>query len=79
MAQIYLSTEKKIMDLENRLMVAMGEGEGMGCIGSLGLIDAYYCLWHGLAMRSCYIALGTMSGHLLWSMIKWEKNVHMYV
>ena len=33
-----LSTEKKIMELENRLMVA--EGEGVGWIGNLGLIDA---------------------------------------
>ena len=35
-----LSTEKKIMDLQSRLVVAQGEGEGMGWIGSLGLIDA---------------------------------------
>jgi len=25
-----LSTEKKIMDMENRLVVAKGEGEGVG-------------------------------------------------
>ena len=57
-----LSTEKKIMDLENRLVVA--KGEGVGWIASLELIDADYCLWNGLAMRSCCVALGTMSGHL---------------
>ena len=34
-----LSTEKKIMDLENRL-VAKGEGKGVGWIGNLRLIDA---------------------------------------
>ena len=28
MAQMNLSTEKKLMDLENRLVVASGEGEG---------------------------------------------------
>ena len=28
-----LSTEKKIMDTENRPMVAKREGEGVGCIG----------------------------------------------
>ena len=39
-----LSTEKKIMDLENRLMVAKGKWEGVGWIGNLELIDAYYCL-----------------------------------
>ena len=50
-------------------MVAKGEGEGAGWIGSLGLIDADYCLRNGLAMRSCCVALGMMSSHLLWSMI----------
>ena len=63
-AQMNLSTEKKIMDLENRLVVAKGEGEGVEWIESLGLIDADYCLWNGLAMRSCCVALGTMSSHL---------------
>ena len=42
-----LSTEKKNMDLENRLVVAKGEGEGVGRTGNLGLIDANYCLWNG--------------------------------
>ena len=37
-----LSTEKKIMDLENRLVVAEGEGEGVGWTGSL---DANYSIW----------------------------------
>ena len=35
-------TEKKIMDLENRLVVPKGEGEGVGWMGSLGLIDRNY-------------------------------------
>ena len=47
MAQMNLSTEKKTKDLENRLVVGKGDEEGMGCIGSLGLIDANYCLWDG--------------------------------
>ena len=43
-----LSTEKKIMDMENRLVVAgRGEGEGVGWIGNLGLTDANYCLQNG--------------------------------
>ena len=33
-----LSTEKKIMDLENRLVVAKWDEERVGWIGSLGLI-----------------------------------------
>ena len=63
-AQMNLSTEKKIMGLQNRLVVAKGEVEGVGWIGSLGLIDTNYCLWNGLAMRSCCAALGNMSSHL---------------
>ena len=47
-----LSTEKKIMNLENRLVVAKGEGEGVGWAGNLGLIDANCCLCNGSAMRS---------------------------
>ena len=33
-----LSTEQKLMDLENRLVVAKREGEGVGWAGNLGLI-----------------------------------------
>ena len=47
MAQINLSTEKKLMYLENRLVVAKGEGEGVGWTGNLGLTDANNCLWNG--------------------------------
>ena len=35
-----LSTEKKLVDLEDRLVIAKGEGEGVGWTGSLGLADA---------------------------------------
>ena len=52
------------MDLENRLVVAKGEEEGVGWTGFLGLIDANYCIWNGLVMSSCCVALGTMSSHL---------------
>ena len=41
MAQMNLSTKQKLMDLENRLVVAKGEGEGVGWIGNLGSIDAF--------------------------------------
>ena len=47
MTQRNLFTEKKIMDLEHRFMVAKGEGEGVGWIGTLGLIDSDSCLWIG--------------------------------
>ena len=42
-----LSTEKKLMGMENTLGVAKQEGEGMGWTGNLGLKDASYCLWNG--------------------------------
>ena len=64
MAQMNLPTEKKIIDMENRLVVAKGDGEGVGWIGNLGLIDADYCLFNRLAMKSCFVALGTTSNHL---------------
>ena len=38
-AQVNLSTEKKIMDLENRFVAAQLEREVVGGIGSLGLSD----------------------------------------
>ena len=71
-----LSTEKKVMDLENRLVVAKGEGEGVGGIGSLGLMDANYCFWNGLIMRSCSVALGTMSRYLQRSTTMGEKVMY---
>ena len=47
MAQMNLSTEKKIMDMENRLVPAEGEGERVEWTENLGLIDANYYLWNG--------------------------------
>ena len=41
-----LSAERKIMDMENRLVVAKGEEEEEWN-GNWGLIDANYCLWNG--------------------------------
>ena len=31
-------------------------------------MDANYCFWNGLTMRSCCVALRTMSRYLQWSM-----------
>ena len=42
-----LSTEKKLMDLENRLVAAKEERKGVGWTGNLRLIEANYCLWNG--------------------------------
>ena len=47
MAQMNFSTEKKIMNLENRLVVAKGEGEGVGWTGNWRLMGANCCLWNG--------------------------------
>ena len=53
-----LSTEKKLMDLEKRLVVAKRERKSVGCTGSLGLTDANYYIWSRQEMRSCCIAQG---------------------
>ena len=63
------STEKKIM---GRLVVA----NGVGWIGSLGLTDANYCFWNGLTMRSCCVALKTMSRYLQHNMTMGEKIMY---
>ena len=48
MTQLNLSTEKKLTGLETRLVVAKGEEEeGVALTGSLGLIEANYCIWSG--------------------------------
>lgn len=59
-----LYTEKKIIDLEKRLVVAKWEGERAGWMRCFGLIDADYCLWNGLAVGFCFVALGSMPSHL---------------
>ena len=64
MAQMNLSTEKKLMQMENRLVVSNGEGEREGWTGSLRLIDANCGIWNGLEMIGCCIAQGTISNHL---------------
>ena len=40
MAQMNLSTKQKQTHIENRPVVAKGEGEGVGWTGSLGLVAA---------------------------------------
>ena len=47
-AQVNISTEEKIM--ENRLMAAWREREGVGGIRSFGLSDT---TWNGFTRRSC--------------------------
>ena len=42
------STEKKILDLENRLVAAGEQRKGVEAIGSMGLLDANYCSWMDL-------------------------------
>ena len=47
------------MEMENRLVFARGEREGVGWIGSLGLVDEKCYIWNGWAMGSCCVAQGT--------------------
>jgi len=44
-------------------------------MGTLGLIDADCCFWNGLAMRSCCVALETMSNHMIEHDNVRKKNV----
>ena len=39
-------------------------------------MDANYCFWNRLAMRSCCVALRTLSNHLGRSMIMGEKRMY---
>ena len=64
------------MGLENRLVVAWGEREGVGSIGSLRLTDANYWFWSGLAMRSCCVALRAMSRYLQCNTTMGEKIMY---
>ena len=48
MAHMNLSTEQnRITDMENRPAVVKGEGKGVGWTGSLGSVDANYCIQSG--------------------------------
>ena len=71
-----LSTEKRIMDLENRLAVAQVEGEG---VERLVLTEANYCSWNGFTMRSCCVAFGTMSRYLHRNMTMGRKTMYTCV
>ena len=79
MVQRKLSTEKKIMDLENRLVVAKGEGGGSGMDWELGVNR---CRLLPLEWISNEILLCS-TGNYVWSlMIEYDnvrkKNVYMY-
>ena len=62
MVQMNLSTEKKLRDLENRLVVAKGEEEEVGWTRSLGLIDANYCIW--ISDKILLYSTGNYTSHL---------------
>ena len=61
---IYSTNEPFCRKENHRLVAARRERERVGGIGSLGLTDANYCSWNGFTMRSCCIALRTMSRYL---------------
>ena len=58
-------------------LVCQGKVEGVGWIGSMGLLDENSCIWSGRAMRSCCIAQGTINLITYdgtWQRIMWEKE-----
>ena len=59
-----LSTERKLLDLENRLVVAKGRGEGVEWTWSLGFIDVNYCFWR---ISNEILLDGT--GNSIWSLV----------
>ena len=62
-----VSTEKKIMDLENRFVDAKGEGERVGKIGNLGLIKTLFLLMWWEADNMCvYFGSNKELRELLW-------------
>ena len=44
---ICLQNRNKLIDIENRLVVAKAEGEGMEWTGGQGLVDTKYWNWGG--------------------------------
>jgi len=60
-------------------MAAKGKGKGVGWIGSLGLVDANYCIWSGQALGSRFIAQRTISSHLQWNMIQDNVRKRIYI
>ena len=72
---------KETHELGEQTCGCQGGGEGVGWTGSLGLIDANYCIWSGWAMRSCCIAQGTLSStdDGTWWRMMWEKKIYVYV
>ena len=53
------------------------EGEKVGWIGDLGLVDENSCIWSGQAIRSCFTAQRTIyliTCNGTWWRIMWEKE-----
>ena len=61
-----LSTEKKIVDMENRLGVVKGEGKGVGWLGSLGLLPLE---WISNEILLC------STGSYVWSLMMEHNNM----
>ena len=60
----YPQNRNRPTDMGSRLVVAKGEGEEMGWMGSLGLVDANYYISNGSVLKSYCTEQGTVSNHL---------------
>ena len=75
-----LSTEQKQTHRhDNRLVVAKGEGKGVGWTGNGGSVDANYDISNGYATRSCCTAQGTISSLLGEIMLEGNVRKRMYI
>ena len=83
MAQRNLSTEKKIMDLENRTLIAKWEGVGEGGSGMDGVLGVNRCKLWPLKWINNEILLCSTGNYVLSLMMGHDnvrkKNVYMYV
>ena len=67
------------MDLENRLVVAKGEGEGNRMDWESGVNRCKLLPWEWISNEILLYSTGDLSGHLWWSMMEDNVRKRMYI
>ena len=71
----YLQNRNRLIDIENRLVVAKGEeGKGVGWTGIWGLVDANYYMYKQWAPTVQHRGLYLVSWDRPWWKIIWERE-----